>query len=238
MAEDDSTHPNKTGNNNTIALVCSEGLGDGLLQLVFARNLTNNGYRVTFFNNHVAQLDSLIKGITIKPHPEPNTIFNTLDQFDLTLFDSGNPQLKKLSPQEQDYLGKNYICYSISKSQPRIIHDYESLLKNKLPSQNHHSLMRFSECNRCIRNKKRKAFTIPEHIAWFCHKHLSLSDTTTFNNLQKPESTFRKYDKRVIIHPTSRNSKKNWKQSYFLALARQLKIDGWQPIFSVAPVKH
>jgi ADP-heptose:LPS heptosyltransferase len=56
------------------------------------------------------------------------------------------------------------------------------------------------------------------------------------NGLKPPNGlTFRKYPKRVAIHPTSTMEEKNWPREKFLKLARWLKNEGYEPTFIAAP---
>ena len=47
--------------------------------------------------------------------------------------------------------------------------------------------------------------------------------------------TFRAREKRVVIHPTSNDPKRNWKKERFLSLASKLKERGYTPSFCVSP---
>ncbi len=50
-----------------------------------------------------------------------------------------------------------------------------------------------------------------------------------------PSSVYRKYKKRVIIHPTSLRPEKNWPEEKFLSLARKIKEKGYEVQFTVSP---
>ncbi len=49
------------------AIVCSRGIGDGLLFLIAANNLQKNGYEVTVFHNMLFQLQPWFPTFTIEP---------------------------------------------------------------------------------------------------------------------------------------------------------------------------
>lgn len=55
------------------------------------------------------------------------------------------------------------------------------------------------------------------------------------NDLTLPHGVHEKYAKRIVIHPTSNDPKRNWKKSQFLKLAERLKQEGFSPVFIVSP---
>ena len=62
------------------------------------------------------------------------------------------------------------------------------------------------------------------------------SDFSKANDLSLPSSAIhKKYPKRVVIHPTSNDRKRNWMPASFLKLSKLLTEKGFDPIFCVAP---
>jgi ADP-heptose:LPS heptosyltransferase len=56
------------------------------------------------------------------------------------------------------------------------------------------------------------------------------------NGLQPPlGSIFKKYPKRIAIHPTSSQDEKNWTRDSFLNLSEKLRKKGFEPVFTVSP---
>jgi heptosyltransferase-3 len=55
------------------------------------------------------------------------------------------------------------------------------------------------------------------------------------NDLTLPDGEHQKYSKRVVIHPTSNDPKRNWGKSQFLELAKLLEAEGYSPVFCVGP---
>ncbi len=53
-----------------------------------------------------------------------------------------------------------------------------------------------------------------------------------------PHLTHRNYATRVLIHPMSSSSIKNWSPSKFLHLGLQLQAQGFQPLFVVSPAEY
>lgn len=55
------------------------------------------------------------------------------------------------------------------------------------------------------------------------------------NDLSLPQGKYQKHSKRVVIHPTSRDPKRNWRKKQFLELAKLLETEGYSPVFCVSP---
>lgn len=55
------------------------------------------------------------------------------------------------------------------------------------------------------------------------------------NDLTLPQGEHGKYPKRVVIHPTSNDPKRNWRKEQFLELANLLENEGFEPVFIVSP---
>ncbi len=69
-----------------------------------------------------------------------------------------------------------------------------------------------------------------------CRQTLELPQLDRSNGIVIPKNlTFRKVNKRIILHPTSLRKEKNWPAEKFTALAKSLKDMGYQPIFIVSP---
>src|SRR3990167_3154929 len=65
-----------------IAIVPSNGLGDGLLWLIFAYNLYQNGYDLVCYSNIICQLSTWFPWLKIEKTPElcnRNKILNAYD---------------------------------------------------------------------------------------------------------------------------------------------------------------
>lgn len=78
-----------------------------------------------------------------------------------------------------------------------------------------------------------------EALAEFSKNTLGLSDVDTNNGMivQDKELIFRKYKRRVLIHPESHAEQKNWPPLKFMKFAEKIKSDGWDPVFIVSPLE-
>ncbi|MEX0961910.1 MAG: glycosyltransferase family 9 protein [Simkaniaceae bacterium] len=59
------------------------------------------------------------------------------------------------------------------------------------------------------------------------------------NGLTPPlNATYRKYKKRIILHPTSSSVKRNWLPKQFISLSKKLISDGFSPAFLVSKSEY
>ena len=78
--------------------------------------------------------------------------------------------------------------------------------------------------------------SIATNIAEGCRTILKLKKTSKENDLTLPrEKVYRRFPKRIVIHPTSRNLRKNWAASKYIKLAKLLQHEGYSISFSVGP---
>lgn len=67
------------------AVVCAQGLGDGLLSMVLAHNLTLSGIETILFSTPLCGLKRWFPGRAILPFPSPDALYDTLSPFDMVL---------------------------------------------------------------------------------------------------------------------------------------------------------
>jgi ADP-heptose:LPS heptosyltransferase len=74
--------------------------------------------------------------------------------------------------------------------------------------------------------------SIAENMRLFCQRILHLPKLTRGNGfIPLPELQYRKFLKRVVVHPTSAKEDKNWPKEKFVKLALHLKKEGYEPVF-------
>ncbi len=77
--------------------------------------------------------------------------------------------------------------------------------------------------------------SIATNLSLACHHLLPSQKISKDNNLTLPTHICKnKHPTQVILHPTSKDPKRNWKKKQFLSLAKKLKALGFTPIFSVS----
>ncbi|MGK0183015.1 MAG: heptosyltransferase-3 [Halioglobus sp.] len=82
-------------------------------------------------------------------------------------------------------------------------------------------------------NKKRN---MVDNLTQACKEHLSVGSPTEENGVQVPKGwIFRQNSKRVLLHPESAASEKNWPEEKFIRLARRIEKQGYTPVFICSP---
>ncbi len=189
---------------------CSKGLGDGLIFLTISNNLNKNGYKVDTFHPFLFQLNNWFNYTTIKPYPKINTNFEFLNDYDLLIINSDYDELNELLVK---YAKKNHLKKTYEL--------HPSTCKGKNPPKGD---LKFN-----------REITVKENLAIFCKNDLNLFNISFSNNITIPSHLqYRKFKKRIVLHPTSSDIDKNWPKEKFLKLARVLKQQGYIPFFILA----
>lgn len=126
----------------------------------------------------------------------------------------------RLNPEQQDQLKK----YDV------VLHMYETELSKAVASW-HPLSITLSDSRLYLAD-----LTMTDIQATLCRKEFNLENVVRVNDLRPlADLTFRKYQNRIIIHPTSSLLRKNWPPKKFLALSKKLNRQGYQVSFIVSP---
>ena len=201
--------------NKKAAIVTAGGLGDGLIMLVAAKYLKENGFfEVTIFNNHLSSLKSFLPYYETSIYPQDE---NEYLKYDFVLLQNDNSEISKnlffLRHKSNLNLCIFYPGYKFSKHGKLENNDFSfdpniSMVENVDISCR--KLFNYSINKNNKKNKKNKndiGIIIPKNL-----KH-------------------KKYKKRVVIHPTSGDVKKNWPKKKYIKLANKLEKEGFEPHF-------
>lgn len=188
---------------NRSAVFSCKGLGDGLIALILAHQLSEKKRDVEFFHPFLSGLQQWFPSVKISPFPE----ISTLSQFDsFYLFYEKSPWMEGVrSFCETRFPDKTFVLNPIAT--PRRDYPYWSVgaFDGTLP--------------------------FAHNLALFCERHLE-QPASTLNGIQIPkEVTPRKFPMRIVLHPTSSRAGKNWPREKFLTLAKQLTTLSYEPVF-------
>ncbi len=191
---------------------CSQGLGDGLLFSIISYNLFKNGYAVDTYHPFLSDMQNFFKFTKIKKYPEINQIEKVLDSYDLIIINS-----------DYSKINKAIIALALEKYKNITFELHPSTCKGKGPP---------------IGNWK---FDFSKNVSFnlldFLKKSLNLKNPLLENGISIPKNlTHRKFLKRVVIHPSSKDFEKNLPKKKFLKLFKKLKSLGYSPKFILA--KH
>lgn len=191
-----------------VAILCAQGLGDALLMMIVAYQCKRVGYKPIVFHKHAKELIPLFQGISILPYPSLDQLEETLISFDHVIV-------------ENDHSKRAYHLFELreAKTLPNLIFFFPTtspkcqegdfLFDPDLP--------------------------IASNLCYACQTILQIEDATKENGIHIPEGIRHRFPKRIVMHPTSNDSKRNWLPSQFLLLARLLQNEGYSIGFSVSP---
>ncbi len=194
-----------------LAIVCSDGLGDGLVMLIASCHLRTIGYEPVIFSPHLSGFGPWLP--EERPRPHPKSWPEALETFDAVLLQHDNTARAHAiaslrTPRFPVYVF--YTNYRLSKHGPLpnpLVFDYC-----------------FDESRTMVDN------IVCGLEALFSSK--ALSDT----GLRPPAHlVHRKFDRRVALHPISGHPFRNWPKRKFLALSKRLKSLGFEPFFLLTP---
>lgn len=189
---------------------CHNGLGDGVNSLILSNNLHLNGWKVDTYQNKMGSMQNWFPHLNVQSYPSLSELPHTLNAYDwfFVVQNDTDPFVLQLIKE-----GKRRFPDRL-----KVIYLY--------PSKN---IVNEPYYNDCLVDP---GLSIAENMRLFCEKVLHLPKISKSNGFIPPSGlTSRKYPKRVAIHPTSARETRNWPKEKFLALARYLKQQGFEPIF-------
>ncbi|MBS0604834.1 MAG: hypothetical protein JSS60_07340 [Verrucomicrobia bacterium] len=182
------------------------GLGDGLIALVLANNLQLNGGTATTFHPFLDSLQEWFPYHAIRRFPPLEEIESALSHFDRFFI------IYEKSPWMQAIL---QLCHKKYRDQTTVLNPIAT------PRRDYP----YWEGGRFDGNRP-----FVENIYTFCKDTLRFTVVTKSNGITPPEHVRpRKFEKRVVFHPTSSRAGKNWPAEKFLQLAKKLKSLGYIP---------
>jgi heptosyltransferase III len=188
------------------AVICASGIGDGLLMMIAAQHLKKRGYQVTLFHDAKHELSLFFEGVDIACHPPLERLETALKNFDRVLV-------------ENDNSSRAWHLFEIRKRLPQVSFFFPT------PSSHMQKEDYLFNLN----------LPVASNLSKGCEKLLG-TPSSKENGISLPkEKTFRKHPKRIVIHPTSNDIKRNWFQSQFLSLTYYLEKEGYEVAFCVGP---
>lgn len=189
-----------------VAILPSLGIGDALLMMIAAHHLHRLGHRVTLIHPQFSELASWFPFCSFI---ESSRELCDLSSFDFIIAENDNaPILKTWISLYRDALSIFYPTYSLKKHGP------------------------LAPTDRTFDPHLPMAINIGRAIeSLFPYGTISYDNGIT----PPPSLTKQKYTQRILIHPTSRETHKNWLPCQFVKLANKLNQRGFDPHLCVAP---
>lgn len=190
---------------NRCALFSSQGLGDGLIALVLAHNLQEQGYDTVFFHPFLSSLQRFFPKTLIRSFP-PIEEFSSFDRF--YFFYEKSPWMQPLLLHcETHFLERTFVLNPIATPNQ----DYPYWEVGQFDG----------------------TLSFVDNLAHFCSRHLQ-REASKKNGMLIPENA-RAHPKRVVLHPMSSRPGKNWPFEKYIALAKRLEQAGYEPVFILTP---
>lgn len=198
------------------AVICSQGIGDGLLMMIASQCLFSKGYTVTTYQDALPELNTWFPGHHLKKRSSLNELEKQLSPYEIIILQNDNSflsnaiiDLYKLGRLHN--LSVFYSSYEKSKHSPLTLLDQV-----------------FD-----------RSLSMVDNIAQAIASVLQCEKVSKNNGLVVP-SNFKKnrYPKRVLIHPTSTSPLRTWSAQKFIKVAQNLTQKGYEVIFCVSPLEH
>lgn len=195
------------------AVICSQGMGDGLLMMIASQCLFSKGYTVTTYQDSLPQLNRWFPNHHLKKRSSLNELEKQLSAYEIIVLQNDNSPLSKAIIDlyklgRLNNLSVFYSSYEKSKHAPLTLLD------------------RVFD----------RSCSMVDNIAEAMASVLQCSEVSKNNGLVVP-SNFKKnrYPKRVLIHPTSSSPLRTWSAQKFIKVAQNLTQKGYEVIFCVSP---
>lgn len=217
-----------------IGVVPSLGLGDSLIYLIVANNLARAGYRVTMLSNHLAHLSDWLPNIRVLPFPAPELTQGLYADYDLVVSDCGS--IVTSLKQEPAWLARRFVFVGTLRVHPDYLQDHRECLSRRLGPEKARLMRELASCAGPIRTIDDDGLSMVEQAVAFCRSKLAIPHATAELGFRLPPTLVaRRHRRRVMLHPTSYNVKKNWPCEKYLRLARRLRRQGFDPQFVLSP---
>lgn len=190
-----------------IAVVCASGIGDALILHSISNLLRQKGWEVTTYNNHLPSFGNWLPGFRFAPQPSDDQIQEIFPTYDALFLQHDNSRKA-----------------AEIKALPMPVYAFYGA---HIPIK--HGPIRKDWDYVCDRNQ-----SMVENVAMAAE--LFFGERCIDNGFQTPVGLiYRRFPKRIAIHPTASSEEKIWPREKFLIVAESLRKNGYDPIFTVSP---
>jgi len=195
------------------AVICSQGIGDGLLMMVASHRLFSRGYTVTTYQDALHELAKWFPDHHFKKRSSLQALQQQLAPYDLIILQNDNSSLSNgiINLYKQGKLQNLSVFYS----------SYEKTKHTPLTSW-----------DRIFDRSRPMVDNIAEAIA----SVLQCAQVSKNNGLVPPSDLKRScHSNRILIHPTSTTPLRTWNPQKFIEVAQRLVQKGYEVAFCVSP---
>ncbi len=189
---------------------CHNGLGDGINCLVLSDLLHLNGFDVTTYQNTIGSMQNWFPHLPVHPYPSMDALPEILQAYDyyFVVHNDASEFVRTLILEGKRCNPKRMKVIYLYPS-PHIVNEpyYGDCLTNPSVPVAENMRILASRVMGLPRIPERSPFVVP------------------------PDLVFRAHPQRIVVHPTSGRSSKNWPQNKFVKLALHLKARGFELVF-------
>lgn len=198
------------------AVICSQGIGDGLLMMVASHRLFSKGYEVITYQDTLDQMSEWFPKHQFKKRSSLHDLEKELVRYNLIILQNDN----SLFSHKVIDLYKKGKLHNISVF-------YANYEKEK-----HASLTSWDRVFD-------RSYSMVDNIAKAIASVLQCTQVSKNNGLIIPSGLqHTRYAKRILIHPTSTTPLRTWDADKFIEVAHRLVEKGYEVAFCVSPKEH
>lgn len=189
----------------SIAILSAKGIGDALLMMISANQFFEKGYKVDFYHPLADIIAPLFPNIHCVPYPSCTSLTEILHSYSCVIL-------------QNDHSNRAFLLF-----EQRRIGNLENLIAY-FPKRSPHK----EPCDFLFDQKK----SMVMNIASATKELLGLPKERTGNGICiSCNHIYKHCPRRVLIHPTSGNEKKNWSLEKYKKLANKITLSGFDPQF-------
>lgn len=190
-----------------IALLCADGIGDGLLMMILHHHLKKE-HQLTVFHHQHPLLSPLFHQAHFSSYPPLDSFKETFSSFDEVLL-------------QNDHSEKAWALFNLRNSKE--LSNLKVLFVTPFPKEQKSGDYLFSN-----------DYSMAGNLKNVCSHLYSIENATTDNGLHVVAAPGKKTTSLVMIHPTSKDHKRSWPKKKFIELSFFLKKLGYEPHFCVS----
>lgn len=227
-----------------VAIVIPHYLGDSLLFLIIAYQLSRAGYDITYYSDYALELrDWIVENIKLKRLSDKNLLETSeWAGYDMILAHISVINHKSYKAEQEQQIADRFVFFNVGKFTPYqqnfLGKALESLKRRVWEPKLFAKLLPLAKVDGALLHQFGMKKPFAYRVCCFCKEVLGIQEATTENGLAPNKALNlqpKKYNKRVIIHPTSNEALKDWPVKKFIALAKKLKKVGFDPVFITSP---
>lgn len=187
-------------------IIPAKTIGDALIFMILANHLKNLGFEVTIGHDKILGLKEWFSKYRFKKY------FDDFSEYDHILYQHDNANAQYINELKEKYNHKKFtLIYSTYKqSKHGQLSEFDIALSHEKP--------------------------IAQSLASSCQKFFNFPETSLDTGIEIPKNLiFKKYPKRILIHPSSSDKNKCWTKKKYVKLAKILKNSGFHPAICVSP---